>query len=154
MKRTELKRGSSQLKRTELKRGTSQLSRESKIAPRSEKRKKHMKEERVPAVQALVEAGETCQIGPVLRSLQIDVKCSRVVQGLHERRKSGAGGSRVNPANLIPACNVCNGLLEDAVGKDREKIEASHLVVRERDPEWGSLGKKQDKMLPDDTVSE
>lgn len=105
-----------------------------------------MAEERSPLVRRLVEAGVTCEISPVLASLGIDHRCTHQIGGMHERRKSSAGGSRTNPANLIPACNACNGQIEDAVGEERELIENSILVVREGDDEWELLSKRRDRI--------
>lgn len=88
---------------------------------------------------------DRCRICPILRSLGIETHCAGCVQGLHERRKAGAGGSKINPQNLWPSCNWGNTFLEDAVGDDRKKIEASCLVVRPGDPEWELLGRRADK---------
>jgi hypothetical protein len=109
---------------------------------RSAKRAKEMRTQRVPEVQRLVEEGATCQVCPVLQRLGIPIRCAGQISGLHERRKSSSGGSRENPANLIPACNFGNGYIEDAVGPHRLLIEESDLVVRQRDPEWESLGRR------------
>ncbi len=144
-RKTPLNRGTSELRRTPLDRGTSQLARSGRLAPRSAARSKQMKEDRVPLVLAYIEAGITCEISPVLEDLGISHHCAHEIGGLHERRKSGTGGSRVNRANLVPACNWCNGFLEDAVGSDRVLIEDSFLVVREGDSEWEQLSKRRDK---------
>lgn len=130
LKRTgSLNRGSSQLKRTPLKQ-------------RSEKRSKLMKEERVPLIQALVKAGFSCEIGPVLdhHGIAESVNCRNKIEGLHELRKRSAGGSLVNRNNLIPACIPCNGWVEDYPAVAHEL----GLVVREGDPEWDALGARND----------
>ena len=119
-----------------MKRG--KLMRRTPINRRSEKRQKQMAEVRIPMVEAHLEGG--CQMCPALHELGIAVRCGGRISGMHERRKSSSGGSRENPANLIPACSWGNGYVEDAVGRDRELIEASRLVVREGDPEWERLG--------------
>lgn len=109
-----------------------------------------MRDERAPLVRRLVEAGVTCEISPILEELGLEHQCQRQISGMHERRKSGAGGSRVHPDNLIPACSWCNGFIEDAVGDEpgepRYEIEHSYLVVREKDrAEWDRLSKRHDR---------
>lgn len=102
-----------------------------------------MATDRAPRVQRLVEAGVGCLIGPLLDTAGVDVRCRGIVEGLHERRKRSAGGSLVNPENLIPACNVCNGWIEVEPG-DARYLFGSVLVVREGDPEWDRLGRRAD----------
>lgn len=168
MKRTEMKRGkplargkglsrgSKEMKRTELKQGDSKLARSGGPARRSKARTKQMSEDRAPLVQALVEAGVTCEISMVLEELGIPHQCQRNLSGMHERRKSGAGGSRVNRENLIPACSWCNGYIEDvfdAPGKPyRTLIEGSYLVIREGHDDWERMGKRNDRLDTEDTV--
>ena len=67
------------------------------------------------------------------------------MQGIHERRKSGSGGSRVNPDNLIPCCNRSNGFIEDQPELVRVMFGAM-FVVREGDEEWSTLSKRNDRM--------
>lgn len=109
-----------------------------------------MSEDRAPLVRALVEAGVTCEIAMVLEELGIDHQCQRNLSGMHERRKSSSGGSRLNRANLIPACSWCNGYIEDAFDRPgqphRTLIEGSYLVVREGNPEWEALSKRNDRL--------
>ena len=100
-----------------------------------------MRAERAPAVRALVEAGEPCRIGPLLAEAGLEPSCSGRVSGLHERRKRSAGGSLTNPENLIPACDWCNGWIEDEPGLARD-LFGSVLVVREGDDEWERLGRR------------
>ena len=132
MKRTQINRGPSQLKRTPIK-------------ARSDERSKFMKEDRVPLITALVEAGFICAIGPTLRHFGVpgSENCTVGVQGLHERRKRSAGGSLVNHQNLVPACNWCNSFIEDNPNEVRE-LTGDLLVVREGDAEWDVLGKRND----------
>lgn len=132
LKRSELERGSGGLKRTPLRQ-------------RSVKRAGFMREVRAPAVAELVAAGEPCRIGPVLADEGLGPVCRGVVEGLHERRKRSAGGSLTNPENLIPACNACNGWVEDYPKLARE-VFGSVLVVREGDAEWDSLGWRADEL--------
>lgn len=109
------------------------------LRQRSVKRQAHMTEERIPAVKAAIEAGRTCEVCPVLAAVDIPVSCSGRIEGLHERRKSSSGGSRSNPENLIPACNIGNGYVEDQPLIVRS-LTGTRLVVREGDPEWLELG--------------
>ena len=117
------------LKRTELKK-------------RSSKRQSVMTNDRVPLIQALVEAGYGCEICPVLEYHGCDDfnHCTGKIDGLHELRKRSAGGSLVNRNNLVPACNYGNGWIEDNPLLAHE----FGLVVREGDPEWERLGKRND----------
>lgn len=157
MKRSPLNRGSKPLKRTELKRGTSKLATSNGPARRSKARTKQMKDDRIPYIESLVAAGVGCEISMVLAECPhladegITLHCTGAIQGMHERRKSGTGGSRINRANLVPACNWCNGFLEDAHGLTREWIDhESGLVVREGNPEWEQLSKRRDKEVDAD----
>lgn len=108
------------------------------LRPRSAKRQAHMTGERIPAVKAAIEAGRTCEVCPVLAEAGVPVFCSGRIEGLHERRKSSSGGSRSNPENLIPACNIGNGYVEDQPLITRA-LTGTRLVVREGDDEWESL---------------
>jgi hypothetical protein len=102
-----------------------------------------MSEDRVPRIEAIVAAGVGCLIGPMLADAGLVSGCSGRVEGLHERRKRSAGGSLVNPENLIPACNRCNGWVEDNPRLVREVFD-TELVVREGDAEWVRLGARAD----------
>lgn len=113
------------------------------LKSRSDKRSKFMREERVPYIKSLVEAGVTCEIGPVLADVGIYPGCTQSIGGLHERRKRSAGGSLTNHQNLIPACNICNGCVEDQAGAVRE-LTGDILIVREGDSEWDALGIRSD----------
>lgn len=108
------------------------------LRQRSVKRQAHMTEERIPAVKAAIEAGRSCEVCPVLAAVDIPVSCSGRIEGLHERRKSSSGGSRSNPANLIPACNIGNGFVEDHP-KIVRHLTGTRLVVRPGDDEWEAL---------------
>lgn len=113
------------------------------LRARSVKRERLMREDRRPRIEAIVAEGVGCLIGPLLVDAGLDVRCSGRVEGLHERRKRSAGGSLVNPENLIPACNRCNGFVEDEPRLVRE-LFGSVLVVREGDEEWVRLGRRAD----------
>ena len=130
-----------------MKRTSGNLDRSSRIKPRSDKRAKFMREERVPMVKRLRAEGTPCLIGQMLADVGHDRfrLCAGEVQGIHERRKRSAGGSLRKPANLVPACNLCNGWIEDAVGEDRELLHELGLVVSAGDPEWDELGKAGDE---------
>jgi len=93
-------------------------------------------------VKELVEAGHGCEIGPLLHKHGLDGArdCRGEIEGLHERRKRTANGSLVNPDNLVPACNPCNGWVED----NPDEAHILELVIREGDPLYDALGKWQD----------
>jgi len=103
-----------------------------------------MSSDRVPRIIALTGAGVGCLICPVLRDAGIEVRCSGRIEGLHERRKRSAGGSLVNPNNLIPACNWSNGFVEDQPTLIRD-LFGQVLVVREGDEDWERLGARNDR---------
>lgn len=102
-------------------------------------------EDRRPRIERIVAAGIGCLIGPLLADEGIDGICTGRVEGLHERRKRSAGGSLVNGENLIPACNRCNGWVEDNPAEARD-VFGTALVVREGDEEWDRLGARHDRM--------
>ena len=113
----------------------------SPIRQRSEKRKKFMRDERVPLIEKLIKAGVRCEIGPVLAQAGLPVQCTGEIQGIHERRKRSAGGSLTKAENLIPSCNSCNGFIEDEPEIVRH-YTGDMLVVREGDPEYEFLGSR------------
>lgn len=99
--------------------------------------------DRVPRIRELVEAGVGCEIGHALAVAGVTpFRCTFVVQGLHERRKRSSAGSLTVAANLIPACNWCNGWIEDNPREARD-LFGSWLVIREADDEWEALGARQ-----------
>lgn len=118
------------LKRTELK-------------PRSEKRQRIMQDDRIPLIKQLVEAGFRCEIGPVLEYYgEVDAKhCRGRIEGIHELRKRSDGGSLSNRDNLVPACNYCNGWVEEHPHKAHEY----GLVIRRGDPDYERLGARHDR---------
>lgn len=67
--------------------------------------------------------------------------CKGTAEHWHERRKAGAAGSKINPENLLPACDNCNGAVEDYPNE----AHAAGLVVRPGDPEWDQLSKRNDR---------
>lgn len=142
-----LARGVSQLSRGKgLSRGDSQLSRGGGLAPRSKARSEQMRDDRVPLVKRLISKGVTCHICPYFEDLGISMECGVVIGGMHERRKSSSGGSRVNRHNLIPACNYGNGFIESEPKLTRD-LFGDLFVVREGDPEWAELSKRHDRMI-------
>lgn len=120
------------------------LVKRSRLRSRSERRSRLMAEDRRPRIEAIVAAGVGCLIGPLLADAGFDGVCTARVEGLHERRKRSAGGSLVNPANLIPACNRCNGWVEGNPWLARD-LFGDQLVVREGDVEWDALGVRADR---------
>lgn len=110
---------------------------------RSEKRKRIMQDDRIPLIKQLVEAGFGCEIGPVLEHYgEADARhCRHRIEGIHELRKRSDGGSLINRDNLVPACNFCNGWVEDHPAKARE----FGLVIRSGDPDYERLGARHDR---------
>lgn len=103
-----------------------------------------MRTVRIPTIETMVAEGRSCEVCPLLASIGFETHCAGRIEGLHERRKSGAGGSRVNEANLVPACNWGNTAVEDHAGPVRDLL-GDRLVVREGDPEWERLGRRADR---------
>lgn len=141
-----MKRGGPLKRKTALKSGSGLNSggnlKRTPLKQRSDKRAKVMKEDRVPLITALVEAGFSCEICPVLEHYGCEdhKNCHRKIEGLHELRKRSAGGSLVNRDNLVPACNYGNSWVEDNPALAHEW----GLVVREGDPDWVRLGARND----------
>lgn len=130
------------MKRTQLKR-TEWNPQRRKIPARSKKRQVHMATERAPLVRSYVESGGTCEVCPLLRRAGIPTRCGPI-GGMHERRKSSSGGSRVNRRNLLAACNWSNGFIEDEPELVRQEL-GPMLVLRERDAEWPEMSKRNDR---------
>jgi hypothetical protein len=60
----------------------------------------------------------------------------------HHRRKASAGGA-YSIANGLTLCQLHNGRVEDEPWDYEDRvIDGRHVVVRERDPEWTSLGRR------------
>lgn len=115
------------------------------LRSRSKKRSAMMKEVRVPLIESLIRSGVGCLICPLLQDESISTNCAGI-QGLHERRKRSAGGSLINPLNLIPACNWSNGFIEDNPKLIRD-LFGQVLVVREGDEDWEQLGSRNDRYI-------
>lgn len=88
-----------------------------------------------PLAAALAAAGRHRAADEVRR------ECRTIAEHLHELRKSGAGGSRLARENVVGACDPCNEAVE------RWPIEArtAGLVIREGDPRWSALSKREDR---------
>ena len=56
-----------------------------------------------------------CEVGAYLTANRTKgwKNCRGMAEGVHERKKRSQGGSLTDPANLLSACNVCNGWVED-----------------------------------------
>lgn len=119
------------LKRTELKK-------------RSSKRQSVMTNDRIPLIQALIEAGSSCEICPMFLGAGLEIHCAGRIEGLHERRKRSSGGSLVHRDNLIPSCNWANSFIECNPDQIR-LLFGDVLVVREGDDEWKALSKRNDR---------
>lgn len=129
------------------------LARSGGLAPRSAKMDKFMRTERVPLVVAMEAESDRCEVGPFIDRAIRDAdraagrpetgwrSCTGKMQGLHERRKNGQGGSLTDRANLMRSCNVCNGQVEDAVGAVRDSLRAAGVIVTRLDPEWEALAR-------------
>lgn len=131
------------LKRTGFKNRGQGLKRTGRVKPRSDRNVAEGAERKEIRTTA---APARCTIGPVLAELGVAGGCDGRgrVEGLHERRKASSGGSKVNEANLMPACNRCNSLIECEPKLVRERT-GTLLVVREGDPEWEQLGRRHDR---------
>lgn len=116
-----------------------------RIQARSKSRAKLMRTVRVPTIVEMIEAGRRCEVGPILMDAGLMPFCTGRIEGLHERRKRSSAGSLVNPENLIPSCNRCNGFVEEAPAAVRD-LTGTRLIVREGDPEWPELGSRGDRL--------
>jgi hypothetical protein len=118
------------------------LDRTTGLKSRSEKRQRFMIEERIPMIESMIAEGRRCEIGPVLTRHGLDAskRCRGKIEGLHELRKRSAGGSLRNPDNLVPACNLCNGWVED----EPDEARILGFVIREDDERWDALGARND----------
>ncbi len=107
---------------------------------RSKKRERLMATERGPLVKRLRDEGVRCEIGHVLAAAGVTpFRCSGEVEGIHERRKRSSAGSLTVAENLIPACNWCNGWVEDHPSEARE-VAGDWLVLRPGDDGYDDLG--------------
>lgn len=118
------------------------------LNPRSKKRSEQMAGHRIPLIQKLIANGTKCAICPALRMAWVRTPPCPGIQGMHERRKSSSGGSRLNLDNLVPACNWSNGFVESEPHLMRE-LFGDRFVVREGDPEWEALGRRADRTAGD-----
>lgn len=86
-----------------------------------------------------------CSVGPLIASVDRRHRCLGRHEAPHHLRKTGQGGSKINPANMVACCNPCNGWIED----EPELARALGLVIREGDPSWEALGRRADKSPTD-----
>lgn len=102
--------------------------------------------------RALGEDGMPCDVREQLAGMllfaghpdaarQVRDRCDREAANWHERRKCSSGGSRLNRDNFVAACQPCNSLIEEWP----IEAHAAGLVVREGDPEWEALSKRNDR---------
>lgn len=89
------------------------------------------------------EARGRCAIGPLIAGVDPRHRCSGRYDAPHHLRKTGQGGSKINRANMVAACNPCNGWVED----EPDLARSLGLVVREGDDEWERLGRRAQKMM-------
>lgn len=88
----------------------------------------------------MIDAHTACEIGPILMKETHYEGCTGRATTFHEKRKRSAGGSITNRENLMASCHLCNMYVE-------EFPEISHhlgLVLREGDPEWAAMSKRND----------
>lgn len=112
---------SSQLRRTDSLKRTPAPARTASLCPQSAKRRKEQAERRKVMIAAF---GET----PAC-AIRWDSRCRGWADAPHELRKAGQGGSRVDPANAVPACHPCNGAVED----NPDEAHRRGLVIRAED---------------------
>lgn len=134
------------MKRTRLSR-TRSFTRPSRLRPVSPRR------EREAATRRALPDPPCCEIEIILRTASLDhwptdearrwaLLCGGPLHW-HERRKRSAGGSIVNPVNLVGACNRHNDWVEDNPLLARE-IGGTLLVCREGDLGYDELTKRWD----------
>lgn len=64
-------------------------------------------------VEQAVRRAIAAEVGPTGCRLRILNVCTGRAENLHELVGAGQGGSRVDRRNLAPACDRCNGWVED-----------------------------------------
>lgn len=121
------------MKRTPLKRLTPLKAKKpwrperTRIAARSSKRAKFMKEERVPLTKEMLADDPWCELAVKIRRVDPSwASCARSAIGLHELLKRSQGGSLTDPENVLRACGPCNSYCED----NPDRAWAAGLVVR------------------------
>ena len=93
------------MRRTPLSRSKTPLRRGKGLRPQSAKRRREQAQRREMAFAAFG-PNPVCEI-------RWDADCTGWADALHEIRKRSRGGSIVDLHNVAPACNVCNGKVED-----------------------------------------
>ncbi len=126
-------------------RGTSQLARtgisgsRKRIAPRAAKTAEVYAGPRGDLNGYLAGRWVRCQVGAAVRAGGDRAGwCGGRASCWHELRKRSAGGSILNPENLVAACGQCNGWVED----EPESARRVGMVVLEDDPRWEQLGER------------
>jgi hypothetical protein len=95
-----------------------------RLRHRSKKTAKVYRDERIPLTQKmLAEAGYQCGI-------RWDDRCRGQADALHEILPRGRGGSIVDEANCVPACNPCN----EAVSSNPAEAEKRGLLRKSGRP--------------------
>lgn len=89
-------------------------------------------------VRARLARDPWCALGARILTVDGAHRCDRRAEGLHHLRKRSSAGAIACEANTWPACNNCNGWVEDNPDAARDL----GLVVREGDPRWPDLGQR------------
>jgi hypothetical protein len=114
------------LRRSPLKRSaplsrSSSLSRTGRLRPRSAKRAKWQREERIPFVEQILAERPWCEIA-------WDEGCTGRATDVDEIRLRSAGGSATDPANTQTACRHCHRLTH----RGPEEAERRGFYIRGR----------------------
>lgn len=106
----------------------------------SKKRARLMRGPRADLNRALEITPRRCDLGWRFSARNIDSGCTGRATCWHELRKRSAGGSLVNPANVLPACGPCNRFVEAEPLIAREL----GLVTRPGDAGWDEMSARRD----------
>jgi hypothetical protein len=119
LRRSPLQRGKPLVTRTPLANKSPLKPGGKKIATTSKRRRQKAAAEADVRAQYVADH-PICEIGlAMLQSPDPDVRrhyrstCQITAEACHERRKRSAGGSTIDPINLLSACNPCNGWVEN-----------------------------------------
>lgn len=84
------------------------------LRARSARREREHRTEYLPLVRAMAAESTACELGPLLRAVDASWRgCRGEMDGLHHILKRSSGGALSERANVMRACNPCNGLVED-----------------------------------------
>jgi hypothetical protein len=114
----------SELKPTPLKRGESRLSSTTPIRKVSPRR---AKENRVRRKNLIAEFGPNPEC-----AIKWDAGCRGWAEHGHEILKRSRGGSITDVSNVVPACDYCNGQVEDFPDEAMKRGWAVHSWDRDR----------------------